>query len=134
MLQFVKLIKDIKNINTIKGKDFDMNKLFFCRIFVGFLPFYLQNPTKILQKKVYSYRNPCPLLYNIKTNFISVSKLIIDFSILKTQEVKMLKILECYSFSTKSFGPKLEIAQKNLLLITIKRKLGTQNCGFCARL
>ena len=40
-----------KTLNTIKGKDFDMNKLFFCRIFVGFLPFYLQNPTKILQKK-----------------------------------------------------------------------------------
>ena len=31
--------------NTIFAKDFDMNKL-FCRIFVGFLPFYLQNPTK----------------------------------------------------------------------------------------
>ena len=28
--------------NTIKGKDFDMYKL-FCRIFAGFLPFYLQN-------------------------------------------------------------------------------------------
>ena len=42
---------------TIFAKDFDINKL-FCRIFVRFLPFYLHNPTKILQKKVYSYRNP----------------------------------------------------------------------------